>query len=48
MIPNARLETIDDSYVYVAEDQPERMIRLVDELMALPARSGSALAAAAG
>jgi pimeloyl-ACP methyl ester carboxylesterase len=28
-IPNARLETIEDSYTYVSEDQPERLVELI-------------------
>ena len=33
-IPNARLEPIDDSYTFVAEDQPERLAQLIGAFLA--------------
>ena len=33
-IPRARLEPVDDCYAYIAEDRPELVVRLIDELMA--------------
>jgi pimeloyl-ACP methyl ester carboxylesterase len=33
-IPGARLEPVEDSLTYVAEDRPELVVRLIDELMA--------------
>lgn len=37
MIPNARLVPIDDCYAYLGEDQPEKAISLLDDLMSQPA-----------
>lgn len=33
LLPNARLEVIEDSYTYVPEDQPERLVELVLEFL---------------
>jgi len=29
ILPNARLEWVDDSYTFVSEDQPERLVELI-------------------
>jgi pimeloyl-ACP methyl ester carboxylesterase len=42
MIPNARLEPVDDCYTYIAEDRPELLTQLIDELMAQPAAEARA------
>jgi pimeloyl-ACP methyl ester carboxylesterase len=40
-LPDARLVTIDDAYVFVAEDQPERVAREVARFVAADARAGA-------
>ena len=35
--PNARIERIADSYTYVSEDQPERLVKLIAEFVREPA-----------
>ncbi|MDH3199430.1 MAG: alpha/beta hydrolase [Myxococcales bacterium] len=39
-LPNARLELIDDAYVFVAEDQPERVAREIARFVATEATDG--------
>jgi len=41
-LPNARLEWIDDSYTFVAEDQPERLAGLIAGFVREPATARSA------
>ena len=36
--PNARLERVEDSYALVPEDQPERLVELLTEFLAVPTR----------
>lgn len=33
ILPNARVEVIDDSYSFVPEDQPERLSAAIDEFL---------------
>ncbi len=40
-LPNARLEWIDDSYTFVAEDQPERLAELIAGFVREPARAAA-------
>jgi pimeloyl-ACP methyl ester carboxylesterase len=40
-LPNARLVTIDDAYVFVAEDQPERVAREIASFVAAGASAGA-------
>lgn len=40
-LPNARLVTIDDAYVFVAEDQPQRVAREIASFVAADARTGA-------
>jgi pimeloyl-ACP methyl ester carboxylesterase len=42
-LPNARLELIDDAYVFVSEDQPERLAREIGRFVAAePAKNARA------
>jgi pimeloyl-ACP methyl ester carboxylesterase len=34
LLPQGRLELVDDSYIYVPEDQPERLAGLIAEFLA--------------
>jgi pimeloyl-ACP methyl ester carboxylesterase len=34
LLPDARLELVEDSYIYVPEDQPERLAELIREFLA--------------
>jgi pimeloyl-ACP methyl ester carboxylesterase len=33
LLPQGRLELVDDSYIYVPEDQPERLAQLMREFL---------------
>ena len=44
LLPDARLETIDDSRTFIPEDQPERLAGLVTEFLAATARPTLAVA----
>lgn len=40
-LPNARLVTIDDAYVFVAEDQPDRVAREIASFLTAEAEAGA-------
>jgi pimeloyl-ACP methyl ester carboxylesterase len=44
LFPDARVEEIEDSYTYVPEDQPERLVELLRDFVPRPAPAGSATA----
>jgi pimeloyl-ACP methyl ester carboxylesterase len=48
ILPNARLVTIQDSYSFVPEDQPEELARLIGEFAAEGAGAGAGAGAQAG
>jgi len=41
ILPNARLEIVEDSYAFVPEDQPERLAQLIADFAKQPARKPS-------
>jgi len=48
IFPNARLETIQDSYSFVPEDQPEELAKLIAEFLGSRAAGGAAATTRAG
>ena len=41
IIPDCRLEPIEDSYTFVPEDQPERLASLIADFVATPAAAAT-------